>query len=126
MNTVARPLAFSGLLPFVVISAMLALGVSEVPIVGPLLPVLSSYALLIVAFMAGTHWGICVTSNTPLRGPIFLLSNAIALAAWFAHLITMAPLELVIDAGALIGLLVVEHRFQQPLAVDEQYLKLRT
>lgn len=105
---------------------MLALGVVEAPIVGPLLPILSSYSLLIVAFMAGTHWGICMNSDTPLKGPIFLLSNAIALAAWFAHFIALPPLELVIDAGALVGLLVVEHRFAVPLAVDDRYLKMRT
>lgn len=126
MNRIARTLPFLGLAPFVGATGLLYAGMDTLPGLGPVDTLLSSYALLIVAFMAGTHWGLAVGRSRDVDVPLYLPSNVVALTAWFAHLLAPLPVELVVDAAALVVLVVIEHGFARPLGIDDEYLRLRT
>lgn len=126
MHVSARLLAFAGLIPFVAATALLLGGVQSLPLLGPVDRLLSSYALLIVSFMAGTHWGMAIARAKAAHVPLYLPSNLVALTAWFAYLLAPLAAQLVIDAGALLVLLVIEHRIAAAVAMDDEYVRLRT
>lgn len=57
MKKIHQYLAFLGTLPFVICAACFIFDVQAIPILGDTRNVLSAYALVITAFMAGSHWG---------------------------------------------------------------------
>ena len=126
MPVLARLLAFLGLVPFIASAGLLFTGVRTVPWLGPVDHVLSTYALLIVAFMAGTHWGLAIARHDEARVPLYLPSNIVALSAWLAHLTAPLAVQLVVDGAALLLLIVIEHSVRHRLAINDDYLKLRT
>ena len=126
MPVSARLLAFAGLIPFVAATALLLCGVQSLPLLGPVDRLLSSYTLLIVSFMAGTHWGMAIARAKAAHIPLYLPSNLVALTAWFTYLLAPLAAQLVIDAGALLVLLVIEHRIAAAVAMDDDYVHLRT
>lgn len=80
----ARVLGVAGLIPFVALPVVVALG-------GPgwLIDILRSYALLILAFMCGSFWADALMR--PAEGPVpLILSNAIVLGALLALLLPMS------------------------------------
>jgi hypothetical protein len=81
-----RPLAFAGALPFVAAALLLLAGHSSVPVLGSVSGIAASYGLLILAFMAGVQWGQRL-SGIATSLDLFLISNGIALAGWFAYLL---------------------------------------
>ncbi len=57
-------MTYLGAIPFLVAALCSLLGVNELPYLGATQPLLYSYAALIASFMAGTHWGYVVGSNS--------------------------------------------------------------
>lgn len=85
-ESLRRNLAFSGVIPFAVGALLLVFGFKEIPVLGSLNRALSSYTVLIFAFMAGVHWGQYlqgIKSNVNL----LIESNALAIACWLAYLL---------------------------------------
>ncbi|MEO1037697.1 MAG: DUF3429 domain-containing protein [Pseudomonadota bacterium] len=126
MSAIVPTLTFLGLVPFVAAAALVVIGVESLPYLGPIEPLLASYTLLIVSFMAGTHWGLSVARGGRQPAPLFLASILVALTAWFAFLFAPLQAALVIDAAALIVLLVSEHRYAGYFKISDDYLRLRT
>jgi hypothetical protein len=81
-SSLVRLLVFAGALPFIACTLLVLL---------PLLPAVDvralfdSYALVILAFLCGAHWGqgIVARGTAPLN--LFLVSNALVLLLWLAH-----------------------------------------
>jgi len=81
-SSLVRLLVFAGALPFIACTLLVLL---------PLLPsgdvrtLFDSYALVILSFLCGAHWGqgIAARGIAPLN--LFLVSNALVLLLWLAH-----------------------------------------
>ena len=79
-----------------------------------------SFGLLIVAFMAGVHWGQSV-SGVQSRFNLLVSSNAVALIAWGCYL-TLPPFYVCLVFAALFALLYV---IDTQLSLDPSYLQTR-
>ena len=77
-------LTYFGLIPFFI----LLLTILTFPVNSSIyiysLSMLKSYGMLISAFLAGSHWGIDLNTNSNLY--LALLSNLIAIFAWLAYI----------------------------------------
>ncbi len=118
-------LAWAGSIPFVGVALLALAGVERLPLLGPLDGIVSSYALLIVSFMAGTHWGLAVAHLRERVSRLLIASNAIALAAWIGYLLAPADVSAAVSAGAFAVLLAVDYRLKERRAIDAAYLAVR-
>jgi hypothetical protein len=83
-----------------------------------------SYGLLILSFMAGTLWGQVVNQSIKIKR-IALLSNAIALSAWFALLLADPAVVLIIMAVGFVALYLLEVVVMSPIKRPNYYRALR-
>lgn len=118
-------LAYAGALPFVACALLPVTGIVELPLLGSLQAVAGSYAIVIVSFMAGTHWGHALADPAGPRPGLLLVSNAVTLAAWFAFLLAPLPLVLVVCAAAFALLLLVDYRLRRSGTHARTYLRTR-
>ena len=124
-TTLTRLLAFAGALPFVASALWLWSGHATVPVLGSVANIAASYGLLILAFMAGVQWGqklsgIATTLN------LFLISNAIALAGWFAYLLLSPKLFFASLALLFAVVLMVDKRLAAEEHLTADYIRTRT
>lgn len=124
-TTLTRPLAFAGALPFVASALLLWAGHGSVPVLGSVANIAASYGLLILAFMAGVQWGQRLAGiETSLN--LFLISNAIALAGWFAFLLLSLQLFFASLAVLFAVILLVDRRLAAEGHVSADYIRART
>jgi ATP/ADP translocase len=124
-SSFTRPLAFAGALPFVASALLLWAGHASVPVLGSVANIASSYGLLILAFMAGVHWGQRLSGvETELN--LFLISNAIALAGWFAYLLLLPQLFFASLAVLFAVVLMVDKRLAAEGHLLPDYICTRT
>ncbi len=123
-ESLRRKLAFSGVIPFLVCSLFLVIGFKELPIVGSLNRALSSYTVLIFAFMAGVHWGQYL-QGIKSRVNLMVESNVLAIACWFAFL--LMPVEWFYAASTLgfICLLWTDYNLYREGKIAKHYLQTR-
>ena len=57
MQKIFPYLTYAGAIPFVFCALCLMIGVTQLPLLGPVEQVLSVYALVISTFLTGVHWG---------------------------------------------------------------------
>lgn len=128
MLTTLLPLA--GTLPFIGAVICLSLGIDALT---PLLRIdamLTVYALVIVAFMAGTHWGQAqgLQAQTPARGlptALLWLSNGVALAIVGAAItLSMHTLWLAL-AMYFVVLLLIDLGLYRRAAITLAYWRVR-
>ena len=120
-----RPLAFAGALPFVVSALLLWAGHASVPVLGSVANTAASYGLLILAFMAGVQWGQKL-SGVATSMNLFLISNVIALAGWFAYLLLSPQLFFASLAGLFAVVLMVDKRLAAEGHITDDYIRTRT
>lgn len=80
------------------------------------------YSAVIISFIAGTHWGVCLMRNVKLD--LFIKSNVITLIAW-ASVFLMPMVALIIMAACFIYLLMIDKRLYDDLIIDDWYFALR-
>lgn len=118
-------LAFAGASPFAACAVLLWLGVSAVPVFGPLDELASGYGLAIIAFVAGTHWSFQLQNpfNTPFN--LFIISNIVFLVAWLGFATAEIRWALVIQVVAFACLLYVDFRLRSDGLISAMYLQVR-
>jgi ATP/ADP translocase len=124
-TAITRPLAFAGALPFVASALLLWAGHSSVPVLGSVATIAASYGLLILAFMAGVLWGQRLSGiETQLN--LFVVSNAIALAGWFAYLLLKPQLFFASLALLFAVLLLIDRRLGAEGHLSFEYVRTRS
>jgi hypothetical protein len=115
-----RILPYAGALPFVGCAALQLIGIKEVPLLGDLKTVASSYGLTILSFMVGVHWGQYLEGR---RASLNLLvaSNVLTLAAWFGFLL-LPPLAF---AVLLVALFAAAYLIDSQLHLPSHYIATR-
>jgi Protein of unknown function (DUF3429) len=116
-------LPIAGVLPFVGGALLMLLGVPTVFSV-PVQTLVLSYALLIVSFMAGVHWGQYV-SGVRTRVDLLLSSNVVALAAWFGFLLLPKLYFCLLLVVLFIALNSIDGHLHQQGVIDRNYRQLR-
>ncbi len=123
--SLTRPLAFAGALPFVASALFLWSGELQFPGFGGVEKIASSYGLLILAFMAGSHWGQYL-SGSKSGVNLLLTSNAVALAGWFAYLLLSSRLFFAILAALFAALLMIDRKLKSEGFLDSEYMTTRS
>ncbi len=121
-----RGLAVAGALPFIACAAALLAGVGSVAPLGRLDALAGSYGLAIVSFLAGTHWAfqLLQPSETPYN--LFLASNVVFLAVWFAWISGSLAWALSAQVLAFGYLLAVDHRLSASGVTTSAYFRVRS
>lgn len=125
MQRISPYLTLAGVIPFWAAAILLAVGVMTMPLLGDVHMLLSVYALVIAAFMAGAHWGqhLTLSSNWGLLLPIF--SNAIALGLWLAFLHLAFNHLMLAYSLAFAILLAIDFGLHQRRLIEKNYFVVR-
>lgn len=119
-------LAYAGALPFLACALLPLLDVRSIKLIGSVDYIAAAYALTIVSFMAGIHWGIALDpQRTEWPVNLFLSSNAVTIMAWLAFLTTTPKITLIICILAFLYLLRVDYHLYALNLLTAHYLQTR-
>ena len=119
-------LAIAGTIPFVAGALLPLLGYPSLPVVGSTDQLVAAYGLAIVCFLTGAHWGTYLGGRSVDSLNLFITSNVILLAAWFAYIGTAIKVALSIQVIALLILLYIDRRLAAGGVISAHYLRIRT
>jgi hypothetical protein len=119
-------LALAGTLPFMACALLPLLGYDSIGRLGPLDEVVASYGLAIVCFLAGSHWGIFLSGRSADSLNLFIISNIIFLAAWFAYIGAGVKLAIGTQILVFVTLLFIDLRLKQNLVISSVYFRVRS
>lgn len=124
-STMYLYLTLAGTIPFLVGTTCLLTGVDLLPGGIPTQSMVSAYALLILSFMAGVHWGqhLHLTGNWRTRLP--LASNLIAISAWVGFLVLDFDALCLLLAGGFLVLLWIDRALLNATVISEAYFRTR-
>ena len=117
-------LPFAGTLPFVMGALFLLFGVDQIPYFGSIDRVVLSYALAIISFMAGVHWGHYV-SGARTRVNLLVSSNVVTLGAWFGFLLLPKFYFCLLLMVLFVVLLSIDGHLRSAARIDAAYMKMR-
>ncbi len=118
-------LAYLGTLPFILSAALILFGIEELILLGDLVFVANSYALVIVVFMSGVHWGNYFSDKKSNIINLLLTSNIITVIAWLAFLLTPSPFVLIFYCVAFLFLLLIDIKLFSHNIITKHYLITR-
>lgn len=91
--------------------------------------ILSSYGLLILSFVSGTHWGYLIREEgaelSKTRFALLQSSNVIALCAWGAYMFTSKAEMFLIFAVLFAALLAVDYVLKRKGVISAEYFSMR-
>lgn len=118
-------LAFLGTLPFVFCAACLVFDVQTIPILGDTRNVLGIYALVITAFMAGSHWGQHLDFDSKWGDYLPITSNVIAVLVWIGFLTLPFKGSLIVFGISFLVLLLIDQKLRQNDLISLEYFRTR-
>jgi hypothetical protein len=119
-------LALAGTIPFIASALLPVLGHYSLPYLGPLDQLVASYGLAIVCFLAGAHWGTYLSGRSAGSLNLFVISNVIFLAVWFAYVGAGVKTAIAIQIVAFLILLFIDLRLRTGDVISAKYLRVRT
>ena len=119
-------LALAGTTPFIAGALLPLLGYDSLPHLGPVDMLVASYGLAIVCFLAGAHWGTFFAGRSVSSLNLFVTSNAIFLAPWFAYVGAGVQAAIGMQIVALLALLRIDFRLKSGDVISATYFRVRT
>jgi hypothetical protein len=119
-------LAFAGTLPFIACALLPLSGIDSIPPLGNLDAVASAYGLTIVCFLAGAHWGVHLSGLSAGSLNLFVTSNAIFVAVWFAFVGAGIAWAIAVQIIAFLLLLQIDFRLYKNGRISLHYLRIRS
>jgi len=119
-------LALAGTIPFIASALLPMLGYDSLPYLGPLDKLVASYGLAIVCFLAGAHWGIYLSGRSAGSLNLFVISNVIFLAVWFAYVGAGIKIAIGVQIFAFLALLFIDLRLKDSDVISAAYFRVRT
>ncbi len=119
-------LALAGTIPFIAGALLPLLGHDALPFLGSLDQLLASYGLAIVCFLAGAHWGTYLSGRCAESLNLFVISNAIFLAVWFAYVGTDVKTAIGVQIFAFVALLLTDRRLRIDDVISAVYFRVRS
>lgn len=114
-------LMYLGAMPFMACAALMISDGLRMPFGLNVETVLSSYALLIGAFMAGAHWGQHLERPPVPPHVMALFSNTVALGFWFAFLLLPLQTYLLTAAALFAAILAFDLTLARCRRLDRSY-----
>jgi hypothetical protein len=118
-------LAYLGALPFMLCAVMVKLGFNNLILLGDVIYAVNSYALVIVVFMSGIHWGTYLSSNQCNSINLLLTSNTITIFSWLVFLTTPTPIVLVFYCVVFLLLLLIDMKLFSYNIISKKYFITR-
>lgn len=118
-------LTLTGATPFVLAAVAPYLGITSVGPLGPPVGIALSYALAIICFLAGAQWATYLYRGREVPMNLFLWSNAVVLACWFAFLSRSVVASVMVSIAAFLVLLVIDRRLLALSIIDSHYFRMR-
>jgi len=119
-------LALAGTIPFIASALLPVLGHYSLPYLGPLDQLVASYGLAIVCFLAGAHWGTYLSGRYTGSLNLFVISNVIFLAVWFAYVGAGIETAIGVQIFAFLTLLFIDLRLSTSDVISATYFRVRT
>ena len=101
------------------------LGLDALPHLGPLDQLVASYGLAIVCFLAGAHWGTYLAGRSTNSLNLFVISNVIFLAVWFAYVGAGIKTAIGMQIFAFLTLLLIDLRLRSGDVISATYFRVR-
>ena len=114
-----------GAVPFLVFALLPVAGVEELGRLGRLDQLASDYSLAILCFLTGVHWATQLYARAAVPFNLFIGSNAVFLAVWFAYVASSLQWALVTQFLAFPLLLAVDFQLLQKGLISRHYLRMR-
>jgi len=118
-------LTYAGVLPFIGCALMPLVGLRELWNLGSFDHIAAAYGLAIVCFLCGAHWGTYLYNRTAAPDNLFLTSNVIVVACWFAFLMAAQAITLFVLILAFLCLLVIDYRLLRADLLTDYYFRMR-
>jgi hypothetical protein len=125
MNPLTKILTYAGGLPFVIGAACLYYQVTSLPYLGNTEQALSVYILIIASFIAGSYWGLQVSSDHKESTNLALFSNIVALLLWVSFLRLSFHKLIFLYAFTFIAFLLIDSRLHRLAIIKTGYYHLR-
>jgi hypothetical protein len=119
-------LTYAGALPFVACALMPLFGMETLWNLGSYVHVAAAYGLAIVCFLCGAHWGTYLYNRAAAPDNLFVTSNVIVVACWFAFLMAAQALTLFVLILAFLCLLFIDYRLLRAGLLTGYYFRMRT
>jgi hypothetical protein len=119
-------LALAGTIPFIAGALLPLLGHDSLPHLGQLDQLVASYGLAIVCFLAGAHWGTYLSGRYADSLNLFVISNVVFLAVWFAYVGAGVKSAIGIQILAFLTLLFIDLRLRSGDVITATYFRVRT
>ena len=121
-----KALALAGTIPFIAGALLPLLGHDSLPHLGPMDQLVASYGLAIVCFLAGAHWGTFLSGRYAGSLNLFVISNAIFLAVWFAYVGAGVQTAIGMQIFAFLALLLIDLCLKTGDVISATYFRVRT
>lgn len=118
----ALPLA--GALPFVFGAILIALDIPVLPLLGAVQPLVLTYGLAILSFMAGVHWGQHLSGVTSVWN-LLVSSNVSTVIAWLSYALLPATWFALILAMLFLALLAIDRQLVKAHVIEPSYFRTR-
>lgn len=118
-------LAYLGALPFIFSAVLLSAHVQHLFILGDVLDIANAYALVIVVFMSGIHWGTYLCDERSNSLNLLIASNVITVFSWLAFLVLSPLFVFTFYALAFIILLFIDFKLFSLDVITKHYLFTR-
>ena len=129
MKKVFPFLSYAGAIPFILCPIYLYFNLK--PLIGLSFSwlftakTLSTYSLIIICFLAGSHWGQHLNIGQPESTYLAISSNIIVVCLWLSALVfSLKPLFFIFVAGLTI-LLLIDYLLLQRKRISSHYFKTR-
>jgi len=119
-------LALAGTIPFIACALLPLLGYDSIRYLGSLDKVVASYGLAIVCFLAGAHWGTYLSGRSADSLNLFITSNVIFLAVWFAYVGADIKWSIGTQVLAFLTLLFIDLRLKRSDVITNVYFRVRS
>lgn len=117
--------ALAGAIPFIAAALAVLFGVETAGPIQSVIAAVVSYSLVIVSFVAGSHWGIYLQNDASAPVNLFMTSNVSVLVPWLAFVLGSINSTLLALILAFVLLLVIDRRLLTFGLIDTAYFRLR-
>ncbi|MEM9402883.1 MAG: DUF3429 domain-containing protein [Pseudomonadota bacterium] len=118
-------LTYAGALPFVACALLPVFAIDTVPLLRRPDVIAQVYGLAITSFVAGSHWGTYLYKRDSCPINLFVASNAIVLAVFFAFLIADSALSIAVQMLAFTVLLLIDRGLHRAGLTTDTYSTMR-
>ena len=124
-NKLYAYLIYAGMIPYFITGFLFVIGLYSVPLLGNLEKALSIYNLIIISFLAGSHWGKHLKLQNKWSFYLPLTSIGMALFIGFSYLLIPFQGFLVAFIISLALLLLIDKKLLQEQIISHDYFKTR-